>query len=300
MHLPLFWQQRYVDLIGDPSNYRLFFDGDQWQPSFTDEGLSFLTLSKSQGKVYSPAQASYGGILKDESNSLQDSALLNSLMEHFVREGVPKFQITLAPEHLRSESLIPSEIYLNHSFTLKFENISHYIKMDSWNRTALSKGNRKKSKQASQLGLIFEETPKSGREYCYNLIEANRLSLGAKVSVSFSKLTELVSTFPDKYFLYQLRSSTKREIAASAVLVETSPENLYVYLWADSHEYRGVSPIVFLLEGLLDEFSDKYSYLDLGTSAIDGDVLEGVARFKDNLGATRSTKKTISWLNPNL
>ena len=132
------------------------------------------------------------------------------------------------------------------------------------------------------------------------MIEANRVSLGAKVSVSFSTLIKLMSTFPDKYFLYQLRSPSSGKIAASVVLVETSPENLYVYLWADSIEFRSVSPVVLLLEGIINEFTDKYTYLDLGTSAIDGVELEGVARFKDNLGAIRSSKKTIVWVNPSL
>ena len=65
-------------------------------------------------------------------------------------------------------------------------------------------------------------------------------------------------------------------------------------------EFRGVSPIVSLLEGIIDRFADKYTYLDLGTSAIEGVELEGLARFKDNLGATRSSKKTIVWVNPNM
>ena len=65
-------------------------------------------------------------------------------------------------------------------------------------------------------------------------------------------------------------------------------------------EFWGVSPIVSLLEGIIDQFADRYTYLDLGTSAIEGVELEGLAKFKDNLGAARSIKKTIVWSNPNL
>jgi len=300
LHLPLFWQQKYVDLFGDPSNFRLIFDGSRWDLSLDDDGLCCLTLTKAQGFNYSPARATYGGILKVGSNSLQDSTLLDSLLAYLVQENVPEIQISLAPEHLASENLIPSEVYLSHGFTVKFENTSHYIEMDKWTSSSLSKGNRKKSKQANQLGLVFEETLEVAQENCYQLIATNREKLGAKVSVSFSKLMELKSTFPDKYFFYHLRSPCNGKIAAAAVLVETSPANLYVYLWADSLEFRSVSPIVSLLERLIDKFTLKYNYLDLGTSAIDGVVLEGVARFKDNLGATRSSKKTIVWKNPNL
>ena len=300
MDLPLFWQQKYVDLIEDPSSSRLIFDGIQWHPSSGGDGLSVITFTKAKVLIYSPARATYGGILKVELNSLQDSTLLISLIQHFVREGVPEFQISLAPEHLAIESLVPSEVYLNHGFSVKFENTSHYIKMHTWTKNVLSKGNRKKSKQATQLGLVFEKTPEGSREDCYHLIEANRVSLGAKVSVSFSKLIKLMFMFPDKYFLYQLRSPSSGKIAASVVLVETSPENLYVYLWADSIEFRSVSPIVSLLEGIINQFADKYTYLDLGTSAIEGVELEGLAKFKDNLGASRSSKKTIVWVNPNL
>jgi hypothetical protein len=300
LDLPLFWQQKYVDLIEDPSSFILIFDGSQWLLSSRDYGLSSITLTKAKGVTFSPARATYGGILKVESKSLQDSTILISLTQNFVKEGVSEFQISLAPEHLAIESLIPSEVYLKHGFSVKYENTSHYIKMHTWTRDALSKGNRKKSNQANKLGLVFEETPEGTRENCYHLIEANRVSLGAKVSVSFSTLIKLMSTFPDKYFLYQLRSPSSGKIAASVVLVETSPENLYVYLWADSIEFRSVSPVVLLLEGIINEFTDKYTYLDLGTSAIDGVELEGVARFKDNLGAVRSSKKTIVWVNPSL
>jgi hypothetical protein len=300
LELPIFWQQEYVDLVENSSKFRLIFDGIQWQPSSAYSGLSLITFTSAKDILYSPAQATYGGILKVGSNSLQDSTILTSLMDHFVREGVHEFHISLAPEHLSIESLIPPEIYLNHGFSVKFENTSHFINMSTWTRNALSKGNRKKSNQATQLGLIFEETPEVTREECYRLIEANRLSLGAKVSVSLSKLETLISTFPHKYFLYHLRSPFSGKIAASVVLVETSSQNLYTYLWADSMEFRGVSPIVSLLEGIIDRFADKYTYLDLGTSAIEGVELEGLARFKDNLGATRSSKKTIVWVNPNM
>jgi hypothetical protein len=300
LEIPLFWRQKYVDLVENPSSFRLIFNGSQWQISSSDSGFSLITFTKANQYIFSPAQATYGGILKVGLNSLQDSTILSSLTDHFVREGVHEFQISLAPEHLSNESLIPTKAYLNHGFSVKFENTSHYINMHNWTRNALSKGNRKKSRQANQLGLIFEETPEAARKDCYYVIEANRSSFGAKVSVSFSKLMKLISTFPEKYFIYQLRSPLSGKIAASVVLVETSAENLYVYLWADSLEFRGVSPIVSLLEGIIDQFADRYTYLDLGTSAIEGVELEGLAKFKDNLGAARSIKKTIVWSNPNL
>ena len=90
MDLPLFWQQKYVDLIEDPSSFRLTFDGSHWLLSSGDHGLSSITLTKARGVTYSPARATYGGILKVESKSLQDSTILISLTQNFVREGVPE------------------------------------------------------------------------------------------------------------------------------------------------------------------------------------------------------------------
>jgi hypothetical protein len=182
---------------------------------------------------------------------------------------------------------------------VSYSNINHYIHLHTWNHQKLSKGNRKKLRQAKELELEFVTSSNDDVALAYEVIARNRESLGSKVSLELNKLKELMDSFPDEYSCYLLKSKSG-EIAAGSFLVETSQDNIYVYLWADEPRFRGVSPLVLLLDHLVTKVRDRFTYLDLGTSAIKGVPLEGLIRFKTNLGAIHSLKRTIRWENPSV
>jgi hypothetical protein len=82
---------------------------------------------------------------------------------------------------------------------------------------------------------------------------------------------------------------------AGAICLESAPGNFYVYMWGDILEFRQISPIVFLCESLIEfAIGRDFSYLDLGTSSLKGEIMPGVSRFKENLGAEGHKKTSLT------
>jgi hypothetical protein len=195
---------------------------------------------------------------------------------------------------MNSTQFVNEQAYLQNAWEILHENINHYVDMGTWSEDCMSKGNRKKLRQCHGSGLMFSEATRLEWIDAYEVVKKNRESLGSRVSMSGIEIFALLTNYPDIYKCFILKDRFN-QIAAAAFLVETSYENIYVYLWADVPEFRNLSPIVLLMTQLVSTFREKYNFLDLGTSAINGEVLEGLSRFKDNLGALPSHKLQIAW-----
>ena len=76
--------------------------------------------------------------------------------------------------------------------------------------------------------------------------------------------------------------------------VNIAPEVRYVLYWADDLSFRNYSPLTLLCERLVEQSRvDGIQFLDLGISSNDGLLNEGLHRFKQNLGAITSVKRTV-------
>lgn len=300
MRSPLFWRESYLSEFGLLQDSLLTHDGTGWQPADTadlDQAKPSITLFREEKKWTSPLSATFGGIHKGDSTKVSDLELVRSLTDFFIEQQIPEVEIILPPDHTNYEFMVGIETYLESGFKVLFTNINHYIPLADWSHANLSKGNRKKLRQANEMGLEFTDVAGFDSLGAYQVISQNRESLGAKVSLDHPTLTKLMRLFPDEYKSHILKSKSG-EIAAASFLVKTSAENLYVYLWADEPNFRHVSPLVLLLDNLVSIYQAKFAFLDLGTSAIQGATIEGLARFKDNLGARKSNKNWIKWKNP--
>ena len=287
----------YFDIRKPKNGIRLIFDGENWKESESHEYLKTyptITIQLDDHIASSPVSASYGGIFTPESYSNSETNIVDKLIEHLKKIGISRIEVYLAPEHLSYNDMIPIETYVEAGFEVNYVNVNHYIDMSQWKRDDMSKGNRKKSRQALESSFKFLEATGDDFSKSYELMVQNRLTFGAKVPLTFEEMATLFKNFPERYRCFTLKS-VDRDLAAAAFLVETSPENLYVHLWADSINFRALSPVVFLMEKLIDYSSLNYRFLDLGTSGVDGIVIDGLVRFKNNLGARTSKKRKIVW-----
>jgi hypothetical protein len=299
---PLFWRETYVSEFGLLQDSFLTHDGFSWHPADANDLNSTkpsLTLSRIEKKCFSPLSATFGGIYKGKIFSVSESKLVQSLISYLLEQQISEMEIILPPDHTNLSSMVTLETYLSSGFRVLYDNKNHYVPLTQWIHGDLSKGNRKKLRQARELGLEFSTATEVETKEAFKIISRNRESLGTKVSVEYLKLMKLMSIFPSEYECHIIKAKAG-EIAAASFVVETSEDNLYVYLWADDLNFRHVSPLVLMLDNLVSTYRDRFSFLDLGTSAIQGATIEGLSRFKDNLGAYQSHKKCIRWENPEL
>jgi lipid II:glycine glycyltransferase (peptidoglycan interpeptide bridge formation enzyme) len=77
------------------------------------------------------------------------------------------------------------------------------------------------------------------------------------------------------------------------VTIRINENILYTFYLADNEKYLKDSPTTFLLSGIYQYCQQqKIKFLDLGIATEKGVLNEGLARFKQSLGAKISKKKT--------
>jgi hypothetical protein len=301
MQTPIFWSKHYLSVRKNGGELFLEFQENEWVQFHIDENQNQdlgdfpkITFTKNDRTLRSPFSASFGGIYLGQKFVERSDYLVKELNLYLRNLHFDKTRILLPPSHLSSLEFVDTQIYLENGWKASHQNLNHFVNLVDWSEDCLSKGNRKKLRQARESKLFFSEALPSDWTEAYEVVRKNRELLGAKVSMSEIDLLSLLRIFPDKYKCFTLKDGLE-QITACAFLVETSFENIYVYLWADSNNYRNISPVVMLMVELVSTLKERYKFLDLGTSAMDGNEIEGLSRFKDNLGATRSYKSEIFW-----
>ena len=201
--------------------------------------------------------------------------------------------LTLPSNHLdRFYPQIQAEALVQLGAKILFHETNHAISIKEWSSAWLSRGNQKKLRQCRENQLIFRQLSLAEMDELYEILRKNRENLGATVSMTLDQVRKSFLTFPEKYFAFGVYSG--ESMIAGAICLESAPENLYVYMWGDLLEFRQISPIVFLCESLVNfSASRDFEFLDLGTSSINGEIMPGVSRFKENLGAIGYEKSSV-------
>lgn len=303
--VPLFWKHEYNNdtSIGNIVLFNYNQIKEAWQSQtefkgseFKDSGILIKGLILNKTFV-SPYKATFGGFLNMTGKTLDESIFLKFLQFLQIEYGITNLEITLPPSHLLEHKNLELNNIL---FSLKNEDIikkrtldvNQVIKLINWTPEVLSKGNRKKLRQCNERNIVTRKIETKELAKVYEILDLNRKGLQSQLSISFENLAKTINKFPMSYNVFG--TYLNGEMIATAVTVETFPNNLYVYMWADLLEYRFLSPLVSTAFTLIDFAKyHSYEYLDLGTSSIQGEDLIGVKRFKSNLGAIEYGKSTI-------
>jgi hypothetical protein len=284
--LPIFATDKFAELVGlqiiHAKNYEN--QGAKLRPR--------LVGRLNQEIFHSPGVGTFGGFFNLQKDSVHENIkdVLNEFSSQI--EG-NEIAFTLPPNHI--VNLYPQgqkDALLRLGGDLLFDDVNHAILIPGWSRSSLSRGNQKKLRQCHENALTFSQLNLSELDRLYEILRQNRENLGATVSMTLEQVKKSFETFPDKYFAFGV--FFENQMIAGAVCLESAPDNFYVYMWGDILEFRHMSPIVFLCESLIEFAASKdFSYLDLGTSSLKGEVMPGVSRFKENLGAKGYKKTSI-------
>ena len=288
---PIFWTENYLNLHGG----KVFILGVnnlgesiKCRPSEIRQFnlTHYLTCIESEHGVAVPAKATFGGVFPAASEFVYRS-LFRNLMQMGERLNM---EIKLPPAYFRPDVFdLQKEVIESMGEVTKICDVSYHINVEEWNVNSLSKGNRKKIRQCIEAEVIFKRDALVDLSNVYQLIFENRVSKGVVPSISFEQLENAIQVFPNEYELFSLYKSNV--LIASAVTLMLTSTVRYVYLWADHIDYRSLSPIAMLCEELVkDSKSKNIKVLDLGTASLRGEIDEGLARFKRNLGAISTQK----------
>lgn len=294
--IPLFWRSSYAN-VQDPNSFLAGVCEDgSFKIDDTDQGFrTWMVIARSETGLRSPCRATFGGAW-----SRVDECLIPDLV--VIVSGLKamysgtKLSIQLASAHILSfQSELQRQTLEKLGGAVEYVDKSYFINVNDWSIEQMSKGNRKKIRQWRELGGKIREADLSELPLVYEVIRANRESLGVKPSISFADLETLIHNFPDEYRIYL--GIVSEEIASAAVIISNTTSQDYVFFWADATEFRYLSPVASLCQFLINETRERgRSVLDLGTAQDRGVDNPGLIRFKLNLGAVPADKPALSIL----
>lgn len=157
--------------------------------------------------------------------------------------------------------------------------------------TKIDYANLKRLKKAKKIGIKTNVATNDELESIYEVVYKNRIANGYEISLSFDQLSFQI----DRLSAHVLFSTVLEGVKiATAICVRLSCETLYVMYWGDLPEYRNLSPIVSLAEGIYDYCkSESIKYIDIGTSTFNLNPNQGLMKFKRDLGFRPSLKFTL-------
>jgi hypothetical protein len=288
--IPLFWQDRYTHL----QSHESVVAGVDFNSRFvmgrgSDALRTWTILTTERDLVRSPCRATFGGFWTRDAGSLGSDVtiIVNGLADTYRHSDLVFY---LAPEILSEfKSDAVREVLESLGATVDYVDLDFSIDVQSWSEAEMSKGNRKKLRQWREVGGTVRRVQMDTFDIVYEIVLQNRLSLGVKPSISSADLRKLMEQFPEHYSLYL--AEIAGEPAACAVTIDLSKPTKYVFFWADRPEHRNFSPVVAVCAELIAECTRQSKpRLDLGISTEMGRLNPGLIRFKQNLGASESSK----------
>ncbi len=283
---PLFWSDIYCELNGQSKVESTHeFDGNLFEYNFI-YGISDQSIK-------SPGKATFGGLWI--SNGEPTVSFFEDLYKYLFDSFNPLSVKTVIMPPMYFHPYVfenQSKALKSLEFKKKFDDVNFHIDIDHWSPALLSKGNRKKIRQFFEAGGEVVTGAESEYLEAFNVLKENREHRGVTISMDSEKFIRNLIDLPQFYRVYLAKIG--RTIAGVAYVVKISEEVNYVLFWGDDVKFRHLSPVASLLSFLVTiSRRDGFSHLDLGISSVDGVLDDGLARFKQNLGAIKTFKPTF-------
>ena len=100
-----------------------------------------------------------------------------------------------------------------------------------------------------------------------------------------------IDAIPNAYKAYAILLNG--ELIAATIVVTVTDKVAYNFLPASNKKYNYLSPMAMLMICLYDHLRQSgFSNLDWGVTSIDGQIQQGLAVFKEAMGAKKSFRST--------
>jgi hypothetical protein len=206
-----------------------------------------------------------------------------------VRDELAKAGVT------RAELIQPPDIYqgfvqtqwlMEVGFSPMYEDITHHIRFRDFE---LHKMEQKKLDKLSELKFSVRQLDVDGLHEAYDLLEACREEKGLKLNVTLERLEALFHAFPDSYEIFIGYLNQKPSCAV--ITLKVAPKIVYYFLPGTLKAARAKSPMVGLLDHIVQHYATTHQYLDLGISSIEGLPQNGLIAFKERMGGMPGMKR---------
>lgn len=249
---------------------------------------------RSEGKtLFSLARSSFGGLdhspgVSTETLSLFiESALQLASLEGYSIFRIRSYPACYGPENWQQQD----EVLQRQGFRAVIRDINMHLDLQAPDfRTNLNADEYRYLNRADRVGWHFKRLDfENYITSAYEILLAARSVKGYPISMNLEELVKMHRIFPENYLLFGVFEGEK--MISTAVCIRVNNEILYDFFHGDRPEYRGGSPVVYLIAELFQYAkSEGYRLLDLGICSSAGQRNTGLCRFKENLGGIESPK----------
>lgn len=254
------------------------------------KGEIYISIN-SQNQADSLPKSPFGGLWIDDAiKSDVISEFITFLTENLKSIGVQSCKITQAPCVYGNKSHLIGYLLFTQGFTLT-RVLNHQILAG-------------KKSIKNTFNQLYSKYHKKAKEQKYNITTGNiqsfnfledianwKNSRGHEVSVEEDQLIQQVSNFPERYFVITVLHEGKA--VAHAIAVKLTSDSLYYFYSAINPKNQlrltGELLMVYLLKLAMEK---KVSFLDLGSSDVDGKPNHKLMYFKSKFADSWSNKST--------
>ena len=246
--------------------------------------LASLPLILHHQTASNPRRATFGGF--DAAPALPAELLsyfLEEVKAEARRRGISSIELRQPPLALRLRTDVTDALE-SAGFEQLYADVNYHRFIDgSAFRASIRKGEKWILSKARRKGYLFRQADMAQLPRLYDFLDAAATRKGFQLSMSLAQLQDWIQHFPCDFQAYELCDGP--QTIAVGITVRLNERVIYILYLADHEAYLSDSPIVPLLEGIWNEAGRQgYELFDLGTASRRGEPIDGLCRFKKNIG----------------
>ena len=250
-----------------------------------EKGVFISIAGRRDGK--SPGRAPFGGFyFPEKTDESAFEILLQRLENHALHTGMHTLEILMPPGFYwkEGEKHWFENKMIAFGYKKEYTELNFHLDIQHDFRKNLRPSERWKLRKAEKKGFYFNEVLHPDWNFIYPFLMESRSRKGYQLSMSYKELAACFENFPGRYQIWEVKSPDGKT-AALGISVNVCPEKEYLFYTADAIEFRNVSPVVMLHEGIVTRMQESgKKILDLGTASLRGELNSGVAVFKTAIG----------------
>ena len=252
---------------------------------FENENFQLIFSITNELAVSLP-QGLFGGVVKRQRaiDFHSFEVFWTHVHDELAKEGVTRAELIQPPDIY--QGFVQSQWLMEVGFSPMYEDITHHIKLREF---ALHKMEEKKLAKLKASGFLAKQLDTEELKKTYDFLESCREEKGLKLNVPFDRLEALFNAFPDHYDIFM--GYLNQKAACAVITLKVAPKIVYYFLPGTIKEAKSESPMVGLLDFMVEHYSKTYQYIDLGVSSIEGEPQVGLIAFKERMGGMPGMKR---------
>jgi hypothetical protein len=240
---------------------------------------------------------SFGGFLwKHKINLVEYLQLIDAFKKYLEENNFKVCRLTIPPfMYLTSHNEENDYALLKSGFDLKNVSITNVIDLDDFNHNKISYTVYKQvvKQQTEEFSHeLIEDVEKDDLQNLYDLLKRDRELKGAVPTHSREELIYLKKSLPDNIKIFEAKS--EGELAGICVLFVINKNIILNFYLAAAEKYKDSTVMKNLLLHTIEWSAENgFLYYDIGTSDVNGKLLEGLFKFKKRFSAHGFLRKNF-------